>query len=64
MSEIQKILLAVDSSMKMEGLPLSQSDKARIETCLTNPESAADILRALIGKHTAQTPVRSHARKV
>ncbi|MBO5127416.1 MAG: hypothetical protein J6D10_07580 [Clostridia bacterium] len=55
MSEVQKIVRAVDSSIRMEGLPLSQDDKKRIETCLSDPKSFDAVLKELIGRHTVKS---------
>lgn len=52
MSEIEKIVEEVDSSMSMEGLPLTADDKARIRTCLNNPAMLDEILSSLLKKHT------------
>lgn len=54
MNEIEKIIRAVDSSMRMEGMPLSAEDKRRIEECLKKPEDVSLILQALIDKHTVK----------
>jgi len=64
MGDTEKIIRAVESSMKMEGLPLSDEDKKRIETCLTDPDNFDEILRALIGKYTMHSAGQSHVRKV
>ena len=39
MSEIERIVREVDSSMAMEGLPLTAEDKDRIRRCLSEPSS-------------------------
>ena len=62
MSETEKIIQAVDSSMKMKGLPLSAEDKKRIETCLTDPENYEEVLRALISKYTVNPAGKNHVR--
>ena len=64
MSEIQKIVRAVDSSMRMEGLPLSQDDKKRIETCLSDLKSFDAVLKELIGKHTVKPAGQSYVQKI
>lgn len=55
MNEIEKIIRAVDSSMRMEGMPLTTEDKKRIEECLKKPKDASRILQALLDKHTVKT---------
>lgn len=52
MSEAEKIIREVDSSMAMEGMPLTDDDKERIKLCLENPSRANDILQMLLRKHT------------
>lgn len=52
MCEIEKVINEVDSSMSMEGMPLSNEDKDRIRICLTNPSELNDIINNLIKKHT------------
>lgn len=64
MSEIQKIVRAVDSSMRMEGLELSHDDKQRIETCLSEPEKFDTVLKELIGKHTVKTTGQNYVQKI
>lgn len=52
MCEIEKLINEVDSSMSMEGMPLSSEDKDRIRICLANPSKLNDIISNLIKKHT------------
>lgn len=52
MSEIERIINEVDSSMSMEGLPLTNADKERISLCLNNPNVLDDIISELLKKHT------------
>lgn len=52
MSDIERIIREVDSSMTMEGMPLTNADKARIRTCLTNPSSVESTMEDLLKKHT------------
>ncbi len=52
MSEIERIINEVDSSMSMEGLPLTNADKERISLCLNNPNALDDIISELLKKHT------------
>lgn len=52
MCEIEKVISEVDSSMSMEGMPLSNEDKDRIRICLANPTELNDIISDLIKKHT------------
>jgi len=52
MSEKDRIIMEVDSSMSMEGMPLTEDDKARISLCLDSPERFGDILAELVALHT------------
>ena len=57
MSDIEKIVREVDSSMAMEGLPLTNEDKDRIRKCLSEPLSVDHIINGLLVKHAV--PVRA-----
>lgn len=57
MSEIERIVKEVDSSMMMEGLPLTATDKDRIRSCLADPSSVESVIRVLLSKHTV--PIRT-----
>lgn len=48
----EKIIADINSSMAMEGMPLSSEDKARLNTFLTNPSSLEMMIRDLVKKHT------------
>ena len=52
MSDIERIVEEVNSSMTMEGLPLNGADKDRIRKCLMEPDALDGVIRALIAKHT------------
>ena len=52
MSEIERIVREVDSSMAMEGLPLTVEDKDRIRRCLSEPSSLEQTIGSLLRKHT------------
>lgn len=52
MSEIEKIVNDVDSSMSMEGLPLTNEDKDRIKICLADPTLVDRMISDLLAKHT------------
>ena len=52
MSEIERIVKQVDSSMAMEGMPLTHEDRSRIETCLNNPSVLNEMIAELLKKHT------------
>ena len=52
MSEIDKIIVNVDSSMAMEDMPLTQEDIDRIRICLSNPDIMDELLAELLQKHT------------
>ena len=57
MSDIEKIVREVDSSMAMEGLALTNEDKDRIRKCLSEPLSVDRIINGLLAKHAV--PVRA-----
>lgn len=59
MGDIEKIVKEVDSSMAMEGLPLTADDKNRIRKCLTDPAALDGVIGALLTKHTV--PARSRS---
>ncbi len=52
MSDIEKIICEVDSSMTMEGLPLTNEDKDRIRMCLTDPSILDQLIQDIIKKYT------------
>ena len=52
MCEIEKVISEVDSSMSMEGMPLSNEDKDRIRICLANASELNAIISDSIKKHT------------
>jgi len=52
MSEIEKIINEVDSSMAMEGLPLTEEDRDRIKSCLIDPGTLDKVIAELLKKHT------------
>ena len=51
MSDIERIVNEVDSSMAMEGFVLNPDDKNRIVNCLKEPESLEAVIESLINKH-------------
>lgn len=51
MSEIERIVNEVYSSMAMEGLILNTDDKNRIISCLTESESIEALVETLVHKH-------------
>lgn len=57
MGDIEKIVREVDSSMTMEGMPLTLEDKDRIRKCLTEPSAVEFMISSLLAKHTV--PVRT-----
>ena len=56
-SEIERIVQEVHSSMAMEGMPLTLADKDRIRKYLTDPACLDSVIQALIVKH--RVPVRT-----
>lgn len=57
MGDIEKIVREVDSSMTMEGMPLTIEDKDRIRKCLEEPSAVELMISSLLKKHTV--PVRA-----
>ena len=55
MSEIERIINEVDSSMSMEGLPLTDADKERITVCLNNPKMLDSMIAELLNKHRVKS---------
>lgn len=53
MGDIEKIVREVDSSMAMEGMPLTREDKNRIRKCLSEPSAVEHIISSLLAKHTS-----------
>lgn len=51
---IETIIERVNGSMAIEGMPLSNGDKARIRRYGGNPATLMEIKRELIEKHTVQ----------
>ncbi len=51
MSDIERIICEVDSSMTMEGLPLTNEDKDRIRMCLTDPSILDQLIQDIIKKY-------------
>lgn len=53
MSEMEKIISEVNSSMAMEGMPLTDEDRERLYVFLNDPSALQQMLSELIKKHTA-----------
>jgi len=49
--DTEKIISEVNSSMTIEGMPLTEEDKNRIRYCIENPDQASKTLKQLIAKH-------------
>ena len=64
MSEIERIVREVDSSMAMEGLPLTVEDKDRIRRCLSEPSSLEQTIGGLLRKHTVPAQRTGHAQRL
>ena len=58
MGDIEKIVREVDSSMAMEGLPLTNEDRDRIRKCLSEPVSVDRIINGLLAKHAVPFQAR------
>ena len=60
MSDIEKIIREVDSSMTMEGLPLTSEDKERIRMYLTDPSVLDRLVEDIIEKYAASNSKMIH----
>ncbi len=52
MMDLKKLIDEVDSSMSMEGMPLTNDDKDRIRRCVGNDKLVEKTIAELIKKHT------------
>lgn len=52
MSNEEKIISEVNSSMAMEGMPLTTEDKNRLRSFLSNPDNLENMINELVKKHT------------
>ena len=57
MCDIEKIVREVDSSMTMEGMPLTHEDKDRIHKCLSEPSAVEHVISSLLAKHTSSCQI-------
>ena len=60
MSDIEKIISEVDSSMAMEDLPLTSEDKDRIRQYLTDPTNLDQLIQDIIAKYTVVNTKMTH----
>ncbi len=51
MSESDRIIANVNATMSMEGMPLTELDKARIRDCIDGRKSFDETVRELIEKY-------------
>ncbi len=52
MTKTQRVLANVCATMRMEGMPLQESDKRRLMACLSGQQSFEQNVHALVAKHT------------
>ena len=52
MEDIEKIVMEVDRTMLIEGMPLTNEYKDRIRKCLAEPAEAESMISNLLIKHT------------
>ena len=52
MRDIEQKIREVDSTMTMEGMPLTDADKARLRGVLSGENNAETVVRQLVEKHT------------
>lgn len=60
---IERIIEQVNSSMRMEGMPLTQTDKERIRDCAGNNEKVEREVSELVKKHSANL-VSAHEQRL
>ena len=53
-SESDRIIANVNATMSMEGMPLTELDKARIRDCIDGRKSFDETVRELIEKYRKQ----------
>lgn len=53
MRDIEQIIKEVDSTMAMEGMPLSKEDKKRMKDIYHGHTTADETIRELIRKHSS-----------
>ena len=58
MNKTQRIVANVDATMRMEGMPLKRSDKARVTACLEGKVSFQSSIDALVLKHTIKASAK------
>ena len=54
MTKTQRAYANVLATMRMEGMPLQESDKQRVMACLSEKQSFEQNIQALIVKHTCR----------
>lgn len=59
MASIDKIIREVDSSMAMEGMPLTAEDKERIQMVLHNPASVNAVIAQMVKRLTVSGSAQS-----
>ena len=52
MDRIEKIIGEVNGTMAIEGMPLTEEDKARLRECITGKTSYDEMVKRLVKKHT------------
>lgn len=51
----EKIIDEVNGTMAIEGMPLNESDRARLRECITGKTSYDEMIKRLIRKHSVHT---------
>ncbi len=59
MKNLELMIKDVNASMTMEGMPLTEEDKARLRYCAGDKEKSDKIVADLIQKHSVITRRRS-----
>ena len=60
---IERVIEQVNSSMSMEGLPLTKSDKDRIRSCATSADKVERTISELVKKHSV-TREQTHRQRL
>jgi hypothetical protein len=51
-SKVENIIENIDFTMKMEDMPLTEDDKARLRVCLSGNKDINEVLQETIKRHT------------
>lgn len=54
MDHVEKLIGEINGTMAIEGMPLTEQDKARLRECITGKTSYDEMVKRLVKKHTVQ----------